>query len=155
MIRIAAGLFTATILVAAVSPFATAQDRPSIRLVPGLWKVLTKSSQDGKPLPDKTENRCYSAAEFDDLAATFATLFADHDCTRSHAFSGHTMTLAATCSAPAPQGGTLTVKGEGSYIFEDDKRFTGSVVSTFMLPNQPGTIFSVTKHAEYVGPCPN
>jgi outer membrane protein W len=155
MIRIAADFVSAIICVAAACSLANAQDASSIKLEPGLWKVVTKSSQDGKPLPDKAENRCYSAAEFDDLAATFATLFADHDCSRSHAFSGHTMTLAATCSAPAPQGGTLTVKGEGSYIFQDDKRFTGSVVSTFTLPNQPSTTFSVTKHAEYVGPCAN
>jgi hypothetical protein len=153
MTRIAAGFLTAMTF-AAVSSFATAQDRPAIKLEPGLWKVLTKSSQDGKPLPDKTENRCYSAAEFDDLVTTFATLFADHDCTRNHAISGKTLTLAATCSAPAPQGGTLVVKGEGSYVFESEKRFTSSVASTFTLPNQPSTAFSVTKDAEYVGPCP-
>src|ERR1700730_4975193 len=134
MIKIAAGFFLAMIVVAAASPFAAAQDRPSIRLEPGLWKVLTKSSQDGKPLPDKTEKRCYSAPEFDDRATTFATLFADHDCTRTHAVSGKTLTLSAICNAPTPQGGTLVVKGEGSYVFEDDKRFTGSIVSTFPLP---------------------
>ena len=55
----------------------------------------------------------------------------------------------------APQGGSLVVKGEGSYVFEDDKRFTSTVVSTFAIPNQPSTAFSVTKTAEYVGPCPN
>jgi hypothetical protein len=153
MIRIAAGFILPMIFVAAVNSSAAAQDRPSIRLEPGLWKVLTKSSQDGKPLPDKTENRCYSAAEFDDLVATFATLFAEHECIRSHAFSGKTLTLSATCSGPAPQGGTLAVKGEGSYVFEDDKRFTSSVSSTFSLPNQPSTTFLVAKNAEYVGLC--
>jgi hypothetical protein len=106
-------------------------------------------------MPDKTENRCYSAAEFSDLVKTFATLFADHDCTRNHAFSGKTLTLSAACSTPFPQGGSLVVKGEGSYVFEDDKRFTSTVVSTFVLPSQPSTTFSVTKNAEYVGPCPN
>ena len=64
MIRIAAALFIAT-----ASSFAAAQDRPSIKLEPGLWRVLIKTSQNGKPQPDKTENRCYSAAEFDDLPA--------------------------------------------------------------------------------------
>ncbi len=152
--RIATG-FLMAVVVAAASSLAAAQDRPSIRLVPGLWKVLTRTSQNGTPMPDKTENRCYSAAEFDDLVATFATLFADHECTRSHAVSGNTLTLAATCSSPAPQGGTLVVKGEGSYVFENDKRFTSSVVSTFTPPNQPSTTFLVTKTAEYVGPCPN
>src|ERR1700720_4556623 len=97
MIRIAAGFFIATIFVAAASALAAAQDRPSIRLEPGLWKVLTKFSQDGKPLPDKTENRCYSAADFDDLVTTFATPFPDQDCTRNHAISGKTLTLTATC----------------------------------------------------------
>jgi hypothetical protein len=155
MIRIAAGFVTAVICVAAVSSVATAQDTPSIKLEPGLWKVLTKTSQNGQPMPDKTENRCYSAAEFNDLAATFATLFADHVCTRDHTLSGKTLTLSATCSSPTPQGGTLVVNGEGSYVFEDDKRFTSSVVSTFTMPNQPSTVFSVTKNAEYVGPCPN
>ena len=155
MIRIAAGFVTAVICVAAASSIAVAQDTASIKLEPGLWKVLTKTSQNGQPMPDKTENRCYSAAEFSDLVKTFATLFTEHDCSRNHAFSGKTLTLSAACSAPTPQGGTLTVKGEGSYVFEDDKRFTGSLVSTFTLPNQPSTTFSVTKNAEYVGPCPN
>ena len=150
MIRIAAAL-----LIATLSSFAFAQDRPSIKLEPGLWRVLIKTSQNGKPQPDKTENRCYSAAEFDDLVATFATLFTDHVCTRSHAISGKILTLSAACTGPAPQGGTLVVKAEGSYVFEDDKRFTSSVVSTFTLPNQPGTVISLSKNAEYVGPCSN
>ena len=155
MTRIAATLLAAAIIAGAVSSFAAAQDRPSIRLEPGLWKVLIKSSQDGKPLPDKTENRCYSAAEFDDLVATFATPFPDHDCTRNHAVSGKTLTLTATCKGEAPQGGTLLVRQEGSYVFEDARRFTGSLITTFTLPNQPSTTFSLSKNAEYVGPCPN
>jgi hypothetical protein len=154
MIRIAAG-FATVVCVAAACPVATAQDAPPIKLEPGLWKVLTKTSQNGQSMPDKTENRCYSAAEFNDLVKTFATLFADHDCTRNHAFSGKTLTLSAACSTPAPQGGNLVVKGEGSYVFEDDKRFTSTVVSTFTMPSQPSTAFSVTKTAEYVGPCSN
>jgi len=40
-------------------------------------------------------------------------------------------------------------------VFEDDKRFTSTVVSTFALPGQPTTTFTVTKNAEYVGSCPN
>jgi hypothetical protein len=155
MIRIAAGFALATIYLAAAGSFATAQDRSSIRLEPGLWKVLTKFSQDGKPLPDKTENRCYSTAEFDDLVATFATPFPEHDCTRNHAFEGKSLTLTATCKEEAPQGGTLSVRQEGSYVFEDTKRFTGTLVTTFSPPNQPSTAVSVTKVAEHVGPCPN
>jgi hypothetical protein len=153
MIRIAACLSIAAIFVA--SPIASAQDRPPVRPEPGLWKVLTKFSQDGKPLPDKTENRCYSAAEFDDLVATFATPFPDHDCTRNHAFAGKTLTLTATCKEAAPQGGTLSVRQEGSYVFEDAKRFTGTLATTFVPPNQPSTAVSVTKVAEHVGSCPN
>jgi hypothetical protein len=153
MIRIAACLSIAAIFVA--SPIASAQDRPPVKPEPGLWKVLTKFSQDGKPLPDKTENRCYSAAEFDDLVATFATPFPDHDCTRNHAFAGKTLTLTATCKEVAPQGGTLSVRQEGSYVFEDAKRFTGTLATTFAPPNQPSTAVSVTKVAEHVGSCPN
>jgi hypothetical protein len=63
--------------------------------------------------------------------------------------------LVAACPTPTPQGGNLVVKGEGSYVFEDEKRFTSSIVSTFTMPSQPSTAFSVTKSAEYVGPCPN
>jgi hypothetical protein len=158
MIRIAAGFVTAIVCVTAACSLAqdaVAQDAPSIKLEPGLWKVLTKTSQNGQAMPDKTENRCYSAAEFSDLVKTFATLFADHDCTRNHAFAGKTLTLSAACTTPAPQGGSLVVKGEGSYVFEDDKRFTSTVVSTFTMPSQPSTAFSVTKTAEYVGPCSN
>ncbi len=150
MIRIAAAL-----LIATLSSFAVAQDHPSIKLEPGLWRVLIKTSQNGKPQPDKTENRCYSAAEFDDLVNTFATLFVDHDCTRHHTVEGKTLTLSAACTEPAPQGGTLVVNGEGSYVFEDDKHFTSSVVTTFTLPNQPGTVVSLSKNAAYVSPCPN
>jgi hypothetical protein len=155
MIRIAAALAVAAIFIAAASPFAAAQNSLSVRPEPGLWKVLIKTSQNGKQLPDKTENRCYSAAEFDDLVTTFATLFTNQDCTRDHAVSGKTLTLAATCKGEAPQGGTLLVRAEGSYVFEDAGRFTSSVISTFTLPNQPSTVFSVTKVAEHVGPCPN
>ncbi len=155
MTSLAATLLAAAIIAGAVSSFAAAQDRPSIRLEPGLWKVLIKTSQNGKPLPDKSENRCYSVAEFDDLVATFATPFPDHDCTRNHAVSGKTLTLTATCKGEAPQGGTLLVRQEGSYVFEDARRFTGSLITTFTLRNQPSTTFSLTKNAEYVGPCPN
>jgi hypothetical protein len=155
MIRIFAGLAIAAILVAAASPFAVAQDRLSVRPEPGLWKVLIKSSQGGKPLPDKTENRCYSAAEFDDLVATFGTIFADHDCTRSHTVSGKILTFTATCNGPAPQGGTLLVTAEGSYVFEDARRFSSSLVTTFTSPNQPSVAVALTKNAEHVGPCPN
>jgi hypothetical protein len=153
MIRVAAVLIA--ICAAAACSLAAAQDVPSIKLEPGLWKVLTRTSQNGQSMPDKTENRCYSASEFNDLVKTFATLFADHDCTRNHAFSGKTLTLSAACSTPVPQGGSLVVKGEGSYVFEDDKRFTSTVISTFALPSQPSTAFTVTKNAEYVGPCTN
>jgi uncharacterized protein DUF3617 len=160
MIRFAAGFATAMIGMAVACAPANAQDAasrdaPSIKLEPGLWKVLTKTTQNGQAMPDKTENRCYSAAEFSDLVKTFATLFADHDCTRNHAFAGKTLSLSAACNTPAPQGGSLVVKGEGSYVFEDDKRFTSTIVSTFAMPSQPSTAFSVTKTAEYVGPCPN
>jgi hypothetical protein len=151
MSRIAA-LFIA---VAALSSPAPAQDRPSVRLEPGLWRVLIKFTQDGKPLPDKTENRCYSAAEIDDPVTTFGTLFANQACARSHAISGKTLSFGATCTGPAPAGGTLSVKGEGSYVFEDARRFTSRQVATFTLPNQPSTVISTTKEAEYVGPCPN
>jgi hypothetical protein len=155
MIRIAAALSSAAIFVAAAGSFVSAQDRLSVKPEPGLWKVLLKFSQDGKPLPDKTENRCYSAAEFDDLVTTFATPFPDHDCTRNHAFSGKTLTLNATCKDEAPQGGTLLVRQEGSYVFEDAKRFTSTLVTTFMPPNQPSIVVSTTKAAEHVGACPN
>jgi hypothetical protein len=154
MTRIAAGLSIATILVAA-SSFAFAQDRPSVRPEPGLWKVLLKFSQNGQPLPDKTESICYSAAQFDDLVATFATPFPDHDCTRNHTIAGMTLTLTASCKEEAPQGGTLSVKQEGGYVFEDAGRFIGSLVTTFAPPNQPSTVISTTKAAERVGPCPN
>jgi hypothetical protein len=155
MIRIAAGLSVAAIFIAAASPIASAQNRPSVRPEPGLWKVLIKFSQDGKPLPDKTEDICYSAAQFDDLAATFAMPFPNHDCARNHAIADKTLTLTATCKEDAPQGGTLSVRQEGSYVFEDAKRFTSTLVTTFMPPNQPSTAVSVTKVAEHVGPCPN
>jgi hypothetical protein len=155
MIRIAAGLSIAAIFIAAASSFASAQNSLSVRPEPGLWKVLLKFTQNGKPLPDKTESICYSAAQFDDLVATFATPFPDHDCTRNHTIAGMTLTLTATCKEDAPQGGTLSVKQEGSYLFEDAGRFLGSLVTTFAPPNQPSTVFSTTKTAERVGPCPN
>ena len=156
MIKVAAGLSVVAVFISAASPLASAQDRVAVRLEPGLWKVLTKSSQNGTPLPDKTENRCYSAAEFDDLVATFATPFPDKDCsTRDHAVAGNTLTLSATCKGEGPQGGTLSVKQEGSYVFEDAKRFTGTLTTTFALPNQPSIVFSLSKRAEQVGPCPN
>ena len=155
MVRTAAGLALAAILIAAANSLASAQNSLSVRPEPGLWKVLTKFSQDGKTLPDKTENRCYSAAEFDDLVTTFATPFPNQDCTRNHAISGKTLTLTATCKGEAPQGGTLLVRQEGSYVFEDAGRFTGLLVTTFTLSSQPSTAFSTTKVAEHVGPCPN
>ena len=156
MIKVAAALSIAAVLVAAASSLAAAQDHVSVRPEPGLWKVLTKSSQNGTPLPDKTENRCYSAAEFEDLVATFATPFPDKDCSaRDHALAGNTLTLTATCTGEAPQGGTLSVRQDGSYVFEDAKRFTGSLTTTFALPNQPSIVFSLTKVGEHVGPCPN
>jgi hypothetical protein len=154
MFRITA-LSVVTIFVASASSFASAQEHLSVRPEPGLWKVLLKFSQDGKPMPDKTENICYSAAQFDDLVATFATPFPDHDCTRNHAIAGKTLTLTAACKEEAPQGGTLSVKQEGSYVFEDAGRFTGTLVTTFAPPNQPTTVFSTTKAAERVGPCPD
>jgi hypothetical protein len=154
MTRIAAGLSIAVILVAA-SSFAAAQDRPSVRLEPGLWKVLLKFNQNGQQLPDKTESICYSAAQFDDLVATFATPFPDHDCTRNHTIAGMTLTLTASCKEEAPQGGTLSVKQEGNYVFEDAGRFTSTLVTTFAPPNQPTTVISTSKTAERIGPCPN
>ena len=144
MIRIAAGFVTTVICVATASSIAVAQDTASIKLEPGLWKVLTKTTQNGQSMPDKTENRCYSAADFDDLVTTFATPFPNQDCTRNHAFAGKTLSLSAACNTPAPQGGSLVVKGEGSYVFEDAGRFTSALVTTFTLPNQPSTAFSTT-----------
>ena len=147
--------FCLSISIAALSAPALAQDRPSVRLEPGLWKVQTKFTQNGAPLQEKIENRCYSAAEVDDPAATFGTLFPNQQCTRSHAVADKTLTFGATCTGPAPAGGTLSVKGEGSYVFEDTRRFSSRQVTTFTLPNQPSVVISTTKEAEYVGPCPN
>ncbi|HEY4408233.1 MAG TPA: DUF3617 family protein [Xanthobacteraceae bacterium] len=147
-------LSVAIILLLAASPFAAAQERPSVRPEPGLWKVLLKFTQNGKPMSDKTESICYAAAQFDDLVATFATPFPDHDCTRNHTIAGKTLRLTAACKEDAPQGGTLSVTQEGSYVFEDAGRFTGSLVTTFAPPNQPVTVISTSKAAERVGPCP-
>jgi hypothetical protein len=152
MIRMLACL---AISVAALSSAALAQDRPSVRLEPGLWKVLIKFIQNGQQLPDKTENRCYTAAEVDDPVATFATLFPNQQCTRTHAIADNTLSFAATCTGAAPAGGMLSVKGQGSYVFDDARRFTSSQTVTFTLPNQPNTVIATTKEAEYVGPCPN
>ena len=152
MIRRAACLAAS---VAALSSAALAQDRLSVRIEPGLWKVLIKFTQNGQPLPDKTENRCYSAAEVDDPVASFETLFPNQQCNRTHAVADNTLSFAATCTGPAPAGGTLSVKGQGSYVFEDARRFTSSQVVTFTLPNQPNTVISTTKEAEYAGPCSN
>jgi hypothetical protein len=155
MIRIAAGLAIVAIMGAAAGPFASAQEGLPVRPQPGLWKVQLKFTQNGKPMPDKTENICYSAAQFDDLVATFATPFPDHDCIRTHATAGKTLTLTAACKEDAPQGGTLSVTQEGSYVFEDAGRFTGTLVTTFAPPNQPSTVFSTSKTAERVGACPD
>ena len=148
-------LSVAAFLIVAASPFAAAQEGVSVKPEPGLWKVLLKFTQNGKPMPDKTESICYSAAQFDDLVATFATPFPNHDCTRNHTVAGMTLTLTATCKEEAPQGGTLSVKQEGSYMFEDAGRFLGSLVTTFAPPNQPITVISTSKAAERVGPCPD
>ena len=69
--------------------------------------------------------------------------------------SDKTLAFAAVCSGPAPGGGTLSVKGNGAYVFEHARRFTSQQVTTFTLPNQPSTVITTTKDAEYVGPCPN
>ena len=69
-----------------------------MRLEPGLWKVLIRFIQNDKPLPDKTENRCYTAAEVNDPVATFATLFPNQQCTRTHAVADNTLSFAATCT---------------------------------------------------------
>jgi hypothetical protein len=134
---------------------AQAQDRPSVRLDPGLWKVLTKFTQNDKPLPDKSESRCYSAAEIDDPITTFAALFPNQECRRSYNFSDKTLAFAAVCSGPAPAGGTLSVKANGYYLFEHTRRFTSQQITTFEVPNQPSTVIVTKKEAEYVGPCPD
>ena len=95
-------LSVAAVLIAAAGPFAAAQDGVSVKPEPGLWKVLLKFTQNGQPLPDKTESICYSAAQFDDLVATFATPFPDHDCTRNHTMAGQSLTLTATVTSTDP-----------------------------------------------------
>jgi hypothetical protein len=143
----------AAIIVAAAGTTVWAQDHLAVKPTPGLWKVLTKTMRNDTAMPDKTESICYSAADFDDVMSKFGTLFTNQQCDRTHAISGNTLTLGATCSGPAPRG-TLQVKAEGSYVFGDETHFTGQVVSTFALPSQPTTTFSVSKSAEYTGPCP-
>jgi hypothetical protein len=151
MIRMAVGLLA----VAFAAAGALAQDRPSVRLEPGLWKVLIKFTQNDKPLPDKSENRCYSAAEADDPVATFAAVFPDHECSRAHHISDKTLAYAAVCSGPTPAGGTLSVKANGYYLFEHARRFTSQQITTFEVPNQPSTVIVTSREAEYVGPCPS
>ena len=143
----------AVTLAAMTGALACAQDHLSIKPTPGLWKVLTKTTRNDAAMPDKTESICYSAADFDDVVGKFGTLFTNQQCDRTHAISGSTLTLGATCTGPAPQG-TLQVKAEGSYVFADETHFIGKVVSTFAVPTQPTTTFSVNKSAEYTGPCP-
>jgi hypothetical protein len=143
----------AMVVAAASGTLACAQDRLAIKPAPGLWKVVTKTTRNEMPMPDKTESICYSAADFDDAVGKFGTLFTNQQCNRTHAISGSTLTFGAVCTGPAPQG-TLNVKAEGSYVFADEKHFTGQVVSTFAVPNQPTTTFSVNKSAEFAGPCP-
>ncbi|HLH99076.1 MAG TPA: DUF3617 family protein [Xanthobacteraceae bacterium] len=147
-------LALAGIIVAAVASLACAQDQLTVKPTPGLWKVLTKTTRNDAAMADKTESICYSAADFDDAVGKFGTLFTNQQCERTHAIAGNTLTLGAICSGPAPQG-TLQVKAEGSYVFTDEKHFTGQIVSHFALPNQPSTTFSVSKSAEYAGPCPH
>jgi hypothetical protein len=143
----------AVLIAAATSTLAYAQDHLAVAPMPGLWKVVTKTTRNDTAMPDKTESICYSMADFDDAVGKFGTLFTNQQCNRTHAISGNTLTFGAVCSGPAPQG-TLQVKAEGNYVFTDEKHFTGSIVSTFELPSQPTTKFSVAKSAEYTGPCP-
>jgi hypothetical protein len=151
MIRTAAAIAVSIALGAPV----LAQDRPSVRLEPGLWKIATKFTQNDKPLPDKTENRCYSAAEIDEPTTTFASLFPNQQCNRSYNVSDKTLAFAAVCSGPAPGGGTLSVKANGYYLFEHPRRFSSQQITTFDVPGQPSTVIVTKKEADYVGPCPN
>jgi hypothetical protein len=153
MIRMA--VCVSAVAVVTASTALLAQDRPSVRIEPGLWKVSIKFTQNDKPLPDKTENRCYSAAEVDDPVKTFAAPFPEHECSRGHDISDKTLAFAAVCSGPAPAGGTLSVKANGYYLFEHARRFTSQQITTFELPNQPSTVIVTSKEADYVGPCPS
>jgi hypothetical protein len=137
----------------ATGTLASAQERLSVTPMPGMWQVMTKTTRNGTPMPDKTESICYSAADFADVVGKLGTLFTNQQCNRTHAISGRTMTFGAACSGPAPQG-TLQVNADGNYVFSDEKHFIGSINSTFAVPGQPATTFSVSKSAEYVGPCP-
>jgi len=143
----------AALMAVATGPLAGAQEHLTVTPMPGTWKVVTKTTRNDTAMPDKTESICYSAADFADVVGRLGTLFTNQQCSRTHAISGSTLTFGAVCTGPAPQG-TLQVKAEGSYVFADEKHFTGSIVSTFVVPSQPTTTFSVAKSAEYVGPCP-
>jgi hypothetical protein len=123
-----------------------AQESSPIRLEPGLWTVVQKMSEDGRPVSEETKSICYAQ---DPVKAFLQQLDLDKNCTAQPALAGKTVTVSLVCKSPTSP--STAMAAEITIVLEDARHFTQSTQITW--PSK-----SETHHmsdARQVGPCPN
>jgi hypothetical protein len=125
-----------------------AQESSPIRLEPGLWTVVLKTTQDGQPVPDKTNSVCYAQ---DPVKAFLEQLDQDKKCTAQRALAGRTLTVSMVCKSPISATAVAT---EITFVLEDARHFTQSMQITWTRPESKSETYLMAD-ARQVGPCPN
>jgi len=126
---------------------------------PACGRVLIKTSQNGKPQPRQgPRTDCYSAAEFErsrgHVRDAVSPIMSAPAAMRSQA---KILTFVAACTGPRPAGAApLVVKAEGQLCVRGRQAlYQLRRLDLLRCRTSPATVISLSKNAEYVGPCSN
>lgn len=93
-------------------------------MAPGLWRIISRTETGGVIGPPHESSRCFTAAQTQDLAATFAPPAATENssCTPiEHSLSGQRLSWRVTCK------GQTDMEQTGDFIFDSPHHYTATM----------------------------
>ena len=139
------------VLVAALLSLAAAAARAD-GIEPGLWRVVTRTEAAGAVGPPHESEKCLTAAQTADLAATFSPVTAgtvNSVCAPiERSFADGKLTWRLTCK------GQLDVDLSGDFTFDAPHHYTGTIRTRATMAGQVMADSQNTLEGQWVSACP-
>ena len=118
---------------------------------PGLWTIVDRVENGGVPTPPHVSSKCLTAAQTDDLAATFSPIATtiNSDCApMERSLKGPLLNWHLVCK------GQLNMELTGQFNFDSPHHYTGTVHTKGEMPGMPPVDSQNTVEGYWVAACP-
>jgi len=118
---------------------------------PGLWTIVDRVENSGVAAPPHVSSNCLSAAQTDDLAATFSPVAAtvNSDCAPiERSLKGGLLTWHLACK------GQVNMDLSGQFNFDSPHHYTGTVLTKAEVPGMAPVDNKNTVEGYWVAACP-